>query len=68
MKSPRIVPCLDCGTEGRIYIADYFYDRDGLQQGERDDGPCPSCEGTGGELIETDPITLEDLDAMVGAA
>lgn len=59
---PRIVPCDHCGTEGRIYVLDYFYDRDGLQWGERDTGECPSCDGTGGALIETQPIDMEDLD------
>jgi hypothetical protein len=49
----RIVLCECCGSEGRIY------------HGEYDDGwskPCDVCEGTGGEIIETQPITMEDLD------
>src|SRR5215469_12794552 len=28
--------------------------------------PCPYCEGTGGELIETQAIEIEDLDQMTG--
>jgi len=48
----RIVCCEACGSEGRIYY------------GECDDGfsePCPYCEGTGGEIIPVEPITLDDL-------
>lgn len=62
MTDPRIVPCEHCGTEGRIYERADFYDRQyGWQPGERDLGPCEACEGTGGEIVETEPITLEDL-------
>lgn len=53
MTDPRIVPCDHCQTEGRIYSGQY--------EDERDCGPCPVCEGTGGEIIETEPITLDDL-------
>jgi hypothetical protein len=59
MSSPRIVLCEACGSEGRIYR--------GWYEDERDCGPCPYCDGTGGEVIETQPIDLEDLDAMCGA-
>ncbi|MER9217909.1 hypothetical protein NKI48_03090 [Mesorhizobium sp. M0644] len=48
----RIVGCEACGTEGRIY------------HGECDDGysePCPYCEGTGGEIIPVEPVTIDDL-------
>jgi hypothetical protein len=61
----RIVPCLDCGTEGRIYITDY--DQRGSPDnywGERDIGPCESCDGTGGEIVETFLIELADLDQI----
>lgn len=51
----RIVPCTRCGSEGRLYCGQY--------EDERDCGPCPVCEGTGGEIIEVDPIDLEDLEA-----
>jgi hypothetical protein len=47
----RIVPCEHCGTEGRIYSGQY--------EDERDCGPCPVCEGTGGEIIKTEPAALE---------
>ena len=53
MTDPRIVPCDHCQTEGRILRGQY--------EDERDEGPCPVCEGTGGEIIETEPITLDDL-------
>ena len=52
----RIVPCETCGTEGRIYRG---HPND---PNPRDDGPCPACEETGGEIIEVQPIELEDLD------
>jgi hypothetical protein len=51
----RIVPCDACGTEGRIY-------RQGRHcWDEIDYGQCPYCEGTGGEIIEVQPIDMEDL-------
>ncbi len=28
---------------------------------EVDRGPCPYCEGTGGELIETEPVTEQEI-------
>jgi hypothetical protein len=49
----RIIRCEFCQSEGRIYR--------GMYEDERDCGPCPACEGTGGEIIETLSITLEDL-------
>lgn len=55
MTDPRIVPCDRCGSEGRLYSGQY--------EDERDCGECPVCEGTGGEIIETEPIEMEDLDA-----
>lgn len=55
MSEPRIVPCDHCGSEGRLYSG-HANDPD-----PRDDGPCPACEGTGGEIIETDPVTLDDM-------
>lgn len=58
----RIVPCEACQTEGRI-IRDAGYNRWGEPQ-EIDEGPCPYCEGTGGELIEAEPIEEEDLLAV----
>lgn len=63
MNSPRIVLCEACGSEGRILRAEYSTDPN-----PRDCGPCPYCEGTGGEIIETQPVDMDDLDAMAGTA
>jgi len=52
----RIVPCEACGSEGRVLVT---------MPGEwdpEDRGPCPYCDGTGGEIITTQPIEMEDLD------
>lgn len=59
MQSPRIVLCECCGSEGRIYRGRY--------EDERDCGQCPACKGTGYEVIETEPIELEDLGTEVRA-
>lgn len=53
MTDPRIIPCTSCGSEGRIYRGQY--------EDERDCGPCEACEGTGGEIVETEPVTFEDF-------
>lgn len=55
----RVVACEACGTEGRLYVTNY--DASQGCWGERDIGPCPYCDGTGGEIIETQPIEMEDL-------
>jgi hypothetical protein len=47
----RIVLCEACGSEGKLDV--------GLYEIE-----CPNCNGTGGEIIEVFPITLDDLYAM----
>lgn len=52
----RVELCDACGSEGRILVTDYYYDHDGLQMGERDEGPCPWCEGTGREIIPVEPV------------
>ena len=59
MTDPRIVQCSACDGEGRLYEADCDWQHG---PGERDIGPCDQCEGTGGEIIDTQPIELEDLD------
>jgi hypothetical protein len=67
MSDPRIIPCECCGTEGRIYVLDFNHCHEtGGGWGERDIGSCEACEGTGGEIIETQPITFEDLEMMEG--
>lgn len=52
----RILPCEHCQGEGRLYSG---HPND---PNPRDDGECPVCEGTGGEWIRVNPITLDDLD------
>lgn len=53
----RIVLCEACQSEGRILTSDGGpYDTD--------NGECPYCEGTGGEIVKTEPITLEDLELL----
>ena len=54
MANERIICCETCGGEGQIYGGEY--------EDERDCGPCEVCEGTGGEIIETQPIEMEDLE------
>ena|SRR5258708_684000 len=51
----RIVACEACGTEGRIYHGDGDKPWHYLEE-------CPYCEGTGGEIITTQPIEMADLD------
>lgn len=58
MDNERIVPCEACSTEGRI-LRGHPNDPN-----PEDCGPCLYCEGTGGEIIETEPIEMEDLDAL----
>ena len=58
-----IVPCDACLTEGRIYVA-AGYDRETGAPQERDDGPCPYCEGTGGEIIRGEPLTVDDMEIL----
>jgi hypothetical protein len=56
----RVVPCEACGTEGELIHWTRSLDTYGnpLEHSTR----CPWCEGTGGEVIKMQPITLEDLD------
>lgn len=56
MNDVRIVLCERCRSEGRLYCGH------ANDPNPRDCGPCPACEGTGGELIEVEPIEMEDLD------
>lgn len=45
-----IVPCDDCGSEGRI-LRGWGNDPD-----PRDYGPCQTCEGTGMMLVELEEV------------
>jgi hypothetical protein len=49
----RLVLCSACGSEGRI-IRHFCGD-------DHDEGPCPVCEGVGSEIVEVEPIDIEDL-------
>jgi hypothetical protein len=63
----RIVMCEACGSEGRIYEPMWTYERDcGPHLDDVDVGPCPYCDGTGGEIIATQPIEFEDLATLGG--
>lgn len=67
MSDLRIVPCEACGTEGRIIRRCIGYEPGcghPHNYGERDDGECQCCEGTGGAIIQTEPIDLDDLDVL----
>lgn len=60
----RIVPCEACGSEGRIYLRCMTYEPGcghAHYHGERDDGECPVCEGTGSAVIQTEPVDMDDL-------
>ena len=54
MGNERIVLCETCQSEGRILR--------GAEPEPTDNGPCPVCDGTGEEIIETQPVELDDLD------
>jgi hypothetical protein len=65
MSNERIVLCEACGSEGHLY--EWTSALDTWGQPLQDISKCPWCEGTGGEIIETQPIELEDLDEMSGS-
>lgn len=53
----RVVPCETCGTEGRLYERVTTYERNAAPHDDLvDTGPCPDCEGTGGELVKVEPV------------
>ena len=52
----RIVACEACGTEGRIYHGNGDKPWDYVEE-------CPYCDGTGGEIVTTQPIEMADLDS-----
>jgi hypothetical protein len=56
ISSSRIVACEACGTEGRIYHGNGDKPWDYVEE-------CPYCDGTGGEIITTQPIEMADLDS-----
>lgn len=54
-RNERVVPCEACQSEGRVLTNDGGPD-------DVDHGACPHCEGTGGEIIETQPVELADFE------
>ena len=63
---PTLQPCETCQSEGRIYRR-----QGSMRPWETDDiidcGECPDCEGTGGALIPTEPVTEEEIMESCGA-
>lgn len=58
----RLKPCEHCQSEGRIIrtVSRHW----GLEPREEDCGECPVCEGTGMELVETEPLDELDVEYM----
>lgn len=56
----RLMPCSMCGTEGVL-----IYARGNNPDHEREE-ECPVCEGCRCELVEIEPIEIDDLDIMSG--
>lgn len=54
MTRPVLVLCEACGGEGRILTAN------GNDPDSTDHGECPCCDGTGMELVESQPMTEDD--------
>lgn len=67
MADYRVVLCETCGSEGRLCYDTGIRCRETGAAMERYE-PCPWCEGTGGEIIEVQPIEMEDLDIIAGPA
>lgn len=59
MNDPRIVRCSCCDGEGRIRWPSRQFDNCGNEM--EHDEECEACEGTGSEIIETEPIRMEEL-------
>lgn len=56
----RLVPCEACGTEGRKLIGP------ANDPNPRDDGPCLACDGTGSEIVEVEPVDMNERCAHCG--
>ncbi len=64
---PILDLCRTCGSEGRLYVATWGYEPGcghAPNHFEEDRGECPDCEGTGWELIPSEPMTEDDLNEM----
>lgn len=64
MADERVVICSHCGSEGRLLWWSGDMDRYGnpIERNE----PCPTCQETGGEIIVTQLIELEDMEDCFG--
>ena len=58
----RVVCCTVCGSEGVLTYSTSYMDEYGnpMERVER----CDACEGTGGEVIETQPIDQQDIEEL----
>lgn len=54
----RVIPCESCGGDGE-FNEPYF--RSDHSVGNRH-SKCTACAGTGEQVIELEPVTLEDLE------
>jgi hypothetical protein len=54
---------MSCDGEGHLYqrIGWHSPEFGGQWQEEEEVGRCPYCDGTGREIIEVEPIEMEDL-------
>ena len=53
----RLKPCEHCGSEGKLYTSRYG----GNDPDVWPIGDCPVCEGTGGALVEVEPVEEEEI-------
>lgn len=57
-----MIPCRNCGSEGRIYRdGGLELTPHGIEPITYDEGPCPVCEGTGREIAKCRAATEEDV-------
>lgn len=65
MTEPRLIACRACDGQGRWEVYTGGWDQqDGSPLGYEE--TCEVCGGSGGEEIEPDPITMDDLDEIAG--
>ena len=57
----RFMECGACQGEGRRRVYHHPAPWEASPCNERDDGECRWCAGTGLEIIEVEPVTLDDL-------
>lgn len=56
------IGCGDCGHDGGWFVVTGYDHRDGGELGYWEE--CPTCGGRGGGWIDTEPLTLDDLDLI----